>query len=80
MSSLTDLALCAPRRRTFSNRRDINIPPQSILLFGVFEQRSEINEDWLNLFGNENIYKVVPGDNFAIGCHTEVQRRLDFAT
>ena len=63
MSSLSEPALCLPQRRTFSQRKDINICSQSVLLYGVLEQRSQINQDWLTLFGNENIYKIVPGTN-----------------
>ena len=66
MSSLNEPALCLPRRKTFSHRTDINICPGSVLLFGVFEQRSEIDQDWLTLFGDKNTYEVFSGDDLQL--------------
>jgi hypothetical protein len=44
-------------------RTDIAVSPGSVLLFGVFEQRSEIDPDWITLFGGDNAYEIISGDN-----------------
>lgn len=63
MSSFSEPVLCLPLRRNFSRRTDIDVCRNSVLLFGVFEQRSEIDKDWLTLFGDENTYEVFSGDD-----------------
>ena len=63
MSSINDSPLCLPRRKTYSQRTEINICLGSILLFGVSEQRSEIDPAWMTLFGDENTYEVFSGND-----------------
>lgn len=63
MSSSSNLKLSLPLRTVHSNRKEIDIGQRAVLLFGVLEQRSEIDADWLTLFGNENVYEIIPGDD-----------------
>ncbi|APX16100.1 hypothetical protein BWR17_09800 [Phaeobacter inhibens] len=52
-----------PQRQSFNSRTGISVEPKSVLLYGVLEQRSEIDPDWLTVFGEENTYEVFSGDN-----------------
>ena len=63
MSSSIQTTLCLPPREIFSQRAEIKVIPGSILLFGVFEQRSEVDPNWLSIFGDENIYEVISGND-----------------
>ena len=61
MNFSSEPVLCLPRRATFSQRTEIDVCSKSVLLYGVFEQRSELDQDWLVLFGDENTFEVLPG-------------------
>lgn len=63
MNSFDEPALLVPKRAIFSQRADIHISPGSVLLFGVLEQRSDIDDDWHGLFGKKNTYKVLSGSD-----------------
>ena len=63
MNSSTSWSLPLPFRSRFTNRTQIVVPEGAVLLYGVFEERSEIDEGWLNLFGPENVFEVIPTDN-----------------
>ncbi|WP_146346763.1 hypothetical protein [Falsiphaeobacter marinintestinus] len=54
---------CLPQRQIHAKRTDIAVRPRSVLLYGVFEQRSEIDSDWLTVFGEENTYEVFSDNN-----------------
>ena len=63
MNSFDESAILVPKRAIFSRRADISISPGSVLLFGVLEQRSDIDSEWLRLFGEKNTYEVLSGCN-----------------
>ena len=44
-------------------RTEIDIAHGAVLFYGVFEQRSEINPEWLSLFGSDNTYEVLSRDD-----------------
>ena len=63
MSSSNSPKLCLPFRQVFTDRRGISVADNSVLLFGVFEQRSNIDEDWLTVFGEDNTYEILSGED-----------------
>ena len=63
MTSSNSLPLCLPLRQIYNARTDIDVASNSVLLFGVLEQRSEIDNDWLTVFGKDKAYKIVPGED-----------------
>ena len=66
MSSLGEPGLCLAPRKTYSERNQITVPQGAVLLFGVLEQRSEIDEEWFALFGEENTYEILSSDNLQL--------------
>lgn len=63
MTSSNSLSLCLPPRQVYDDRTGINVGDKSVLLYGIFEQRSEIDKDWLTVFGEENTYEILPGED-----------------
>jgi hypothetical protein len=63
MNSFSSLNTHVPERETYSSRTDIEVSSNSVLLYGVFEQRSEIDPDWLTVFGSSNTYEIHTGDD-----------------
>ena len=63
MSSSNSLRLCLPLRQIYNARTDIDVASNSVLLFGDFEQRSEIDKDWLTVFGEGKTYEILPKDD-----------------
>ena len=62
MSSSNRSLPVIPQKKFFARRTDISVTPRSVLLFGVFEQRSEIDEEWLEVFGEDNTYEIFPDE------------------
>ena len=60
MNSLSSRTQCVSPRQIFSQRTEINIEPESALLFGEFEPRSKIELPWLNEFCENSTYQIFP--------------------
>lgn len=65
MSFTNSTPLCLPLRQVLSDRACIDVPSNSFLLFGTFEQRSEVDSDWLAAFGENKTYEIQPTDNLS---------------
>ena len=80
MSFSSDPLLYLPRRATFSQRTEIDVCSKSVLLYGVFEQRSEPDQDWLVLFGDREYLRSASWKGFAHRKDPQVSRQLAIVT
>lgn len=63
MNSSSNPSAWLPMRQTHPLRATIPVGPASILLYGVLEQRSEIDPSWLKLFAEQNTFEVLSRDD-----------------
>lgn len=60
MNSSVESGICIPFTESFENRLLIKVEDPAVFVFGVFEERSEIDEDWLNIFGEDGVFELRP--------------------
>lgn len=63
MNSFNNLTSIVVPRHVYDKRAEIDIDENSFLFYGVFEQRSEVDQALLKKFGEGRICQIIPGQD-----------------
>ncbi|MEJ1177180.1 hypothetical protein WA845_23300 [Agrobacterium sp. CMT1] len=64
MSTFADSGLCAPPHKVFAVREDVKFASGAALIYGGFEDRTQLPKEWLAQFGSPDVHRINEQDEF----------------